>query len=164
MFSVSVVLFDWSRHEAEDCEEDINDQRETGFRMIEQRLTAFKERLINPKTTNNSEVPEYDTLKFMAFGHAAFLAQELELGEFAALDHAGNSIRMVSDRIKSAQYIHGVNVSSPSSKKQHIVQGGSWDLKHILEKAVKDLNMDDWGVEYADIKLLPGHQLRKDEV
>jgi hypothetical protein len=164
VFSVSIVLFNWSRHEAEDCEEDINDQRETGFRMIEQKLTAFKEELINPKATSKSEVSEYDTLKFVIFGHAAFLTRELELGEFAALDHAGNSIRMVSDRIKSAQYLHGVTVSSPSSNGEHIIPGGSWDLKHILEKAVKDLNMDDWGVEYADIKLLPGHQLRKDEV
>jgi hypothetical protein len=70
--------------------------------MIKQKLTAFKERLINPKAESKSEVPKYDTLKFMVFRHATFLAQELELGEFAALNHAGNLIRMVLDRIKSA--------------------------------------------------------------
>jgi hypothetical protein len=121
--------------------------------MIEQELAAFKERLIDPEATKKGEAPEHNMLKFMVFGHATFLAREFELGEFAALDHAGSSIRMVSDRIKSAQYTHGFTVKSPSGGSRYITQGGSWDLKHTLEEAVKDLNMDKWGVEYADIKL-----------
>jgi hypothetical protein len=132
--------------------------------MIEQELAAFKEGLIDPESTEKSEAPEYNMLKFMVFGHATFLAREFELGEFAALDHAGSSIRMVSDRIKSAQYTHDFSVKSPSGGSRKIIQGGVWDLKRTLEEAVKNLSMDKWGVEYADIKPWPDHQLRKDEV
>ena len=131
--------------------------------MIEQELAAFKQRLIGSETTRKSEGSVNDMLKFLVFGHATFLTQELKLGEFAASDHAGSSIRMVLDRIKSAQYTNNVNVKSPSGDPRNIVEGGPWDLKHTLEKAINKLNIDKWGVEYTDTEPRRGHQPRNDE-
>ncbi|KAH7112792.1 hypothetical protein B0J11DRAFT_619450 [Dendryphion nanum] len=140
---------------------DINSQRETGFQKIEQELAAFKEELINDVTSKESK--NY-MLKCMVFGHATFFCQDLELSEFAAPDHAGSSIRTVLDRIKSTQYTNDFFVASPSMESGSIVKNGLWDLKHRLEKAVEDMEMDKWGIECANDELWPGHQRRKNEV
>jgi len=132
--------------------------------MIEQKLAAFKQRLLSAKATKISETPVHDMVKFMVFGHATFFAREIKLGEFAAFDHAGSSIRMVLDHIKSAQYPHNFHIKPPFGEYGSAIKGSQWDLKHTLEEAVKKLNIDKWGVEYTDFKPWPEHQPRNNEV
>jgi hypothetical protein len=91
-------------------------------------------------------------LRYMVFGFATFCSQDLKLGEFAAPDHAGSSIRSLRDRINLSQSMQGFNVKAPNGGEQHIVPGGCWDLKNELLRAITDLKMDEWGLDYDDFK------------
>ena len=94
----------------------------------------------------------HKTLKYMAFGFATFYTQHLELGKFATPDHAGSSIRSLKDRIDSFQSIEGFTVTSPSGNSRIF---NSWDLKKELQRAISDLNMNEWGLDYENYK--PSH-------
>jgi len=91
-------------------------------------------------------------LRYMVFGYAKFFSQHLELGEFAAPDHAGSSIRSLRNRIDEFQSTEGFHVISPNGGRRHVISGGSWDLKKELQKTIIDLKMDEWGLVYDDFK------------
>jgi hypothetical protein len=91
-------------------------------------------------------------LKYMAFGLATFCSKDLELGEFAAPDHAGSSIRSLRNRIDLYQSMQGFTVKAPGGNERHIIPGGCWDLKNELQRAITDLKMDEWGLDYDDFK------------
>jgi len=79
----------------------------------------------------------------MAFGSATFLSQHLELGEFAAPDHAGSSISSLRSRLDSFY-------SGSTS-----LAGTGWDPKKKLQNAISDLKIDEWGLDYDNFK--PSH-------
>ncbi|KAN0103381.1 hypothetical protein V8E51_011694 [Hyaloscypha variabilis] len=133
----------------------INERREAGFRKVEQVLEAFKVRLLDREAQKQDELPVQSMLRSMVFGFATFCSQDLELGAFAAPDHAGNSIRSLENRINLSQSMQGFKAQSPSGSVQHILPGGIWDLKSELQKAITELKMDEWGLDYDDFKQLP---------
>lgn len=88
----------------------------------------------------------------MVYGFATFCSQDLQLGALAAPDHAGNSIRLLKKRIDLSQSMQGFNVTSTGGRGRHIVAQGGFDLKYELQKAIKELEMDTWGLDYDDFK------------
>ena len=91
-------------------------------------------------------------LRYMVFGFATFYPKDLELGEFAAPDHAGSSIRSLRNRINLSQSMQGIMVKAPDGVGRKIADGGCLDLKNELQKAITDLKMDEWGLDYDDFK------------
>ncbi len=91
-------------------------------------------------------------VKYMAFGHAIFYSQDLELGEFSQPNHAGSSIRLLRSRISLFQSVEGFNIQSSKGTNRHVAIGGPWDLRNELEKAISDLKIDEWGLDYDDFK------------
>jgi hypothetical protein len=49
--------------------------------------------------------------------------------------------------------MQGFKVKAPNSSKRHIIPSGRWDLKNELQRAITDLKMDEWGLDYNDFKL-----------
>jgi hypothetical protein len=88
----------------------------------------------------------------MVFGFATFCSKDLEIGEFAVPDYAGSSIRSLRHRINLSQSMGGFMVGGPNGSEQHIIPSGPWDLKNELQKAITDLKMDEWGLDYDDFK------------
>jgi hypothetical protein len=86
----------------------------------------------------------------MAFGFATLCSKDLRLGEFATPDHAGISIQSLKYHIDTLRSMKDFQVSSNSknSNAQLIVPGGKWDLKKQLQKAIRDLKMEQWGLDY----------------
>ncbi|KAF2021423.1 hypothetical protein BU24DRAFT_487848 [Aaosphaeria arxii CBS 175.79] len=136
----------------------INNQREAGFQIIEKKFVAFKKALIEDNGTEADKSLEYVMLRSLVLGHATFLARDLKLGDFAATDHFGSSIRMVTSLIKSVRYTKGVWVDARNCGHGQFTmsEGGRWDFKCALEKVVESLKMDDWGIELTDFKPLSG--------
>ena len=97
-------------------------------------------------------LPERKMLRYTVFGFATFCSQDLELGEFAAPDHAGSSVRSLRNRIDLSLSMEGFKVKSPSGGVWFIDPGESWDLKNELQRAISDLKMDEWGLDYDDFK------------
>jgi len=119
--------------------------------------------LLDRKDQENDLEPEQRLLRYTVFGWAAFHFQCLELGEFAAPYHAGYSIRSLRDRITSFQSVAGFDVVSPAGGRRHIIPRASWDLKNKLQRAITDLKMDEWGLNYDDFKPASiGNHLERD--
>ena len=101
------------------------------------------------------ELPERRMLRCTVYGFAIFYSQDLELGAFAAPDHAGSSIRLLKNRINLFPSMQGYKVTSPKGGCRHIVNKGSWDLKNQLQEAITELKLDEWGLDYDDFKRSP---------
>jgi hypothetical protein len=95
-------------------------------------------------------LPAQEMGKCAVFGFAVFSSRDLKLGDFAAPDHAGTSIRSLRDSINALQSMEGFVVRAPSGGKGSIHSGGEFDLKSELQEAIKRLGMDEWGLEYDD--------------
>lgn len=108
---------------------------------------AFKESLLEDKL--QSPCPEY---KYMVFGFATFYSRDLELGDFAAPDHVGTSVRSLSNRIDSFQSIEHTKIIALTRDPRCYTSGGGWDLKRMLQRAIRDLEMDGWGLDYDNFK------------
>jgi hypothetical protein len=98
-------------------------------------------------------LPEHKMVKYMAFGLATFCSKDLELGEFAVPDHAGSSIRSLRNRINLSLSMQGFRVKGPNGTERYMIPGGRYDLKNELQRAITDLKMDEWGLDYDDFKL-----------
>lgn len=85
-------------------------------------------------------------------GFTQLCSQDLKLGEFSAPDHAGISIRWLKIHIDLSQSMQGFVVKPPNGGGENIIPGGIWDLKYWLQKCIRDLNMDEWGLNYDDFK------------
>ncbi|KAE8454334.1 hypothetical protein EG329_005259 [Mollisiaceae sp. DMI_Dod_QoI] len=130
----------------------INEQRDVAFQKIEQVIHEFKETLLDGEKQKDSTLPEQKMVKYMVFGHAIFYSQDLELGEFSRPNHAGSSIRLLRSRISLFQSVEGFNIQSSKGTNRHVAIGGSWDLRTELQKAISDLKIDEWGLDYDDFK------------
>jgi hypothetical protein len=91
-------------------------------------------------------------LRCLVIGSATCYAQDLKLGLFAVPDYASTSIRSLCNHMASTQSLEGHWVESPDGKRKHIIKDGRWDLKHKMQKAIVDLKMDEWGLNYDDFK------------
>jgi hypothetical protein len=88
----------------------------------------------------------------LVIGSATRYAQDLKLGAFAVPDYPSTSIRSLCDHMASTQSLEGYRVESPNGEKEHVVKDGPWDLKHKMQKAIENLKMDEWGLDYDDFK------------
>jgi hypothetical protein len=129
--------------------EAINGQRELGFQKISEIIEAFKAKLFAQPAEEEEEVPENVLCRYMALGSVSFVSRDLGLGEFASPDHAGISLRILSQRILHAHSLPKFVVSSGTSRRIPNA-GGIYDLKSHLQKAIDDLEMNEWGLEYND--------------
>jgi len=91
-------------------------------------------------------------LQWLVIGSATFYSQDLKLGAFAIPDHAGTSIRSLCDRTALIQSLVGCIVEFPTGVRRHVLKDGVWDLKYKMQKAIDDLKMDEWGLDYDDFK------------
>jgi hypothetical protein len=128
--------------------EAINEQRTAAFQKVEQALEAFMTSLLNDEGLTG----DLKMLRCLVIGSATCYAQDLKLGLFAVPDYASTSIRSLCNHMASTQSLEGYWVESPDGKKQHINKDGPWDLKHKMQKAIEDLKMDEWGLDYDDFK------------
>jgi len=89
----------------------------------------------------------------MALGYVTFSSRDLQLGEFRTPDHAGCSVVWLKRSIDSLKTMLGFTVCPPHNHGgRFIIEGGPWDVKKILQDAMADLNIDEWGLEYDDFK------------
>jgi Holliday junction resolvasome RuvABC ATP-dependent DNA helicase subunit len=93
-------------------------------------------------------------LRCMVFGFAEFCSQDFELGAFAALDYSGSSIRSLKIRIDQIEKLSDFTVKT-STDSRSVVENDYFDLKNQLQKAMNNLKMDEWGLDYNDFKRLP---------
>jgi hypothetical protein len=129
--------------------EAINEQRTVAFQKVEQALNAFITSLLNGEGLT---VDDLKMLRCLVIGSATCYAQDLKLGAFSVPDYASTSIRSLCDHIASTQSLERYTVESPDGKRKHIYKDGAWDLKHKMQKAIEDLKMDEWGLDYDDFK------------
>jgi hypothetical protein len=109
--------------------------------------------MLNDEAQKSQDLaPAYQMLRYTVFGFATFCSKDLELGEFAAPDHAGSSIRSLRNRINLSQSMEGFKVKGPNGSERSIIPGGYWDLKNELQRTITDLKMDGWGLDYDDFK------------
>ncbi len=122
----------------------------------EQTLGVLKARMLDRKWQDEFQnKPEYKMLAGMVLECATFCSQDLELGEFAAHDHAGRSICWLRDRINLSQSMANFKFVGPDNGKRYVIPDGNWDLKSELKRAITDLKMDEWGLDYDDFKPSP---------
>jgi hypothetical protein len=87
----------------------------------------------------------------MVYGVTVFHSRDLGLGEFAAADHAGSSIRSLKRSINSLQSMKGIKIRVGHG--QSIIHPGHpWEVVDDLKKGIDDLKMDEWGLDYDDFK------------
>ncbi|KAE9366922.1 hypothetical protein N431DRAFT_445613 [Stipitochalara longipes BDJ] len=138
--------------------EAINKQRQVAFQQIEQAIEAFQVHILHNMQNGEGEYasPEHRMLGCMAIGFATSWNQNLKVGNFAAPDHAGSSVRLLIEQIKQSQTMEGWTVQAPNEgASRFIIPGGKFDLKAELQKTIIDLKMDDWGLNYDDFKQSP---------
>jgi hypothetical protein len=120
------------------------------FQKVEQALNAFITYLLNIKKLAGDDLNRM--VGCLVLGSATYYAQDLKLGAFAVPDYASTSIRSLCDHTASTQPLDKYYVESPDGTKHHVVKDGNWDLKHKMQKAIEDLKMDEWGLDYDDFK------------
>lgn len=131
--------------------EAINEQRKTAFQKIEHTIETFKARLLDEPVQRSDEPLLERALGYMALGCATFYSQDLELGQFAALDYAGTSIRSLAGRIDSLHSLRDVIAEAPDRRRGRMSK--DMNLKKQLQKTLIDLNMDEWGLDYNEFTL-----------
>jgi hypothetical protein len=127
--------------------EAINKQRTLAFQKAEQALDEFTTYLLNGEAGDDHQM-----VRWLVIGSATCFAQDLKLGPFAMPDHASTSIRSLCDHVASTQSLDVYWVEAPDGKKKHALKDGLWDLKNKMQKAIKDLKMDEWGLDYDDFR------------
>ncbi|KAH8805128.1 hypothetical protein F5884DRAFT_885137 [Xylogone sp. PMI_703] len=139
----------------------INERRKAVFQKIEQTLEAFKKKILDYEAQNGyCSSPSSRLLICIALALVTFNYQEFRLGDFARPDYAGGSVSALRYEIQSSQSMQGFCITSPDGDRIGFDSG--WDLKNELEKAMDDLKIDDWYLEYDDFKpsLVDGRQRR----
>ncbi|PMD24653.1 hypothetical protein NA56DRAFT_643173 [Hyaloscypha hepaticicola] len=131
--------------------EAINKQRGAAFQKIEETISSMREVLL--RKYPDEDTPQYTLLRAMALGFLSLCSQNLQLGEFRTPDHAGCSVRWLERSINSLETMKGFTVC-PSNNHggRWIREGGPWDVEKILQDAMTDLKIEEWGLDYDDFK------------
>jgi hypothetical protein len=133
--------------------EALNLRRQVAIEKIEGVIEELRKSLILQKSSDDQNKPEQVLLGCMVLGFASHCDQNLKLGNFAAPDYAGISVRSLEVKIDNLISMQGYHVGIPKiGKKRWINNNGIWDLKYNLQKAIKDLKMDGWGLEYNEFR------------
>ncbi|CZR66800.1 uncharacterized protein PAC_16701 [Phialocephala subalpina] len=133
----------------------INDQRDAAFQKIEQTVDNFRKDLLDSRRQSDDRKQEKKMIRRMVLGDATFCSQALKIGEYATPDHNGSSVYLLKDRIERMQSTTGFFVHKEGSNGRDdsfVPVGGPFDLKHALQKAIDELKIEAWGLDYDDFK------------
>lgn len=130
----------------------INYKRENALKTIEQVLQATTQKLLDQEDQKKDSNTAAKLCRYMVFGHATFLSQELRLREFALPSYAGTSFLTLRGTLQRSYGLHedGVNTAHNPSLKWKIHSRSEWDLKAQLLNVVQQMDTEHWGLDYDE--------------
>lgn len=132
-----------------------------GISAVEKKIKSFKANMLSLSKPREVEDMELIMCRYLAYGSASYIARDLSLGDYSLPDYAGMSILFLRGHLQSVPSYNRVSVNTPDGKGRSFKEGG-WDLKYDLEKAMKKLELDTWGLNFDDFKH-PDEHIRPDK-